>query len=164
MNHTRGSKRRTALVKLLAGVVVALPGAYSAVKTQYAADSDKVRATVSIDRRVSDEVFDELTKNVEANTSDLKVLERTCVSHRDLFDLVTRLRRLSTVPRSPRRRREASEREAALERQLTTLKAKQAAALEAVAGARAKPRSRPKIRSSRDIRIQVRKKSSIPTF
>jgi hypothetical protein len=148
--------RRRNLGKIIAAVLVARPGAYSAVKTQYAADSEKVKATVTTDRKVADKVADELTKNVEANESELKVLRATCVSRKELLAIASRLRRRSNYPpRSPTRRTEVSAREAALQKQIDALKAKQAAGAKVVAKAKAEPKPRPKLRPAAAIRRQV---------
>lgn len=150
------SRRLTTLAKLAAAVVVALPGAYAAVRTQSAADSGRLRTEVV----VRDRQEEATRRHVEALRREIAAVREAAVTHRELLDLVLKMRarRRAYRPRSSSRATEVSERERALERKLTALRARDKRASEAKAAARAVRRGLPRLRPAAAVRKSVEQK------
>lgn len=145
--------RRAALAKLIAAVLVALPGSYAAVRTQYAADEDVVKTEVKV-RDVQEAV---IQKHVEAIRREIEALRKSSVTHRELLDLVLRLRDRERVPRprSPARAREAEEDE--LQKKIETLRKRDAAGKRARSTSAAVQRKLPAFRPAPALRKAIRK-------
>jgi hypothetical protein len=148
-------RRRAALGKLLAAVLVALPGAYAAVRTQSAADADAVRTEVVLRDRQEDAI----RKHVEAIRREIAAVREAAVTHRELLEVVLKLRRRGRERgvSSPTRRREASERERALEVKLEALRRREAEAARAKVRVDVAQRALPELRPANVVRKAVRK-------
>jgi hypothetical protein len=144
---------RAALGKLLAAVLVALPGAYAAIRTQYNADADSVRTEVV----VRDRQEDAIRRHVEALRREIAAVREAAVTHRDLLELVIKLRERAAIvrPRSPARRAEVSERELELERKLGALRKREKSAVAAKKAVAAAQRKLPALRPSDVVRRAV---------
>lgn len=159
MSDEEQRKKRIALIgKVVAAIIVALPGAYGAVKSAGAADDSKVE----LEKAVRDKQEATLQEHVKVLRAELDALRKAAVTHKELLELAMKLRDRATVvrPRSPARRTELSARERALAAELAALKKKQAAAKVATGGAKAKAEKLPKLRPAPAVRTDIAQKKS----
>lgn len=146
-------RRRAVLGKLLAAVLVAMPGAYAAVRTQDSADAGKLRTEVV----VRDRQEDAFRRHFEVIRTEIRAVREAAVTHRELLDVIVKFRARTTSarPRSPARRAAASVRERELEEELRALRTKErtarAAGRRTAAAQRALPRLRPAAVVRRDV-------------
>jgi methionine synthase II (cobalamin-independent) len=149
-------KKRIALLgKVVAATLVALPGAYGAVRGATSADG----STVELERKLRDRQEAALQQHVRALRTEIDALRKATVSHKELLELALRLRNRARVvrPRSPTRRTEVSEREQELEREIAALKRKQKAAEKAEKTAE-RATKLPALRSAPALRQDLQKK------
>jgi aconitase A len=150
-------KKRIALIgKVVAAVIVALPGAYGAVRGASSADD----ATVELERKIRDRQEAALQQHVKALRAEIDALRKATVSHKELLELAMKLRARHEVvrPRSPARRTEVSERERALAAELAELKRKQVEGKAASGAAKATTTKLPKLRLAPALRQDVAQK------
>jgi len=143
MSEDARTRRRRAIGKVIAYAIVALPGAYSAVRSQYQAETTTVAA---VNREKADQIV-RLQEWVRANKAELEAARRELAEIRreaanDRRELVGLLVKLA---RSPRRQAPIPEKDLA---ELT--KRKPLAAVE-------KRVARPKLRKPADSLEQVQK-------
>jgi hypothetical protein len=152
---SEAAKRRIALTgKLLAALVVALPGAYAAIRSGSAAGEAEVATVESrarIEARVRDHQEADLQKHVAALAAEVAALRTSVVTHRDLVDLVLKLR-------APARERRVArtERERALGRRLADLRVQGAVADVAVVAAKVTKAALPRLRPAAKVRAAAR--------
>lgn len=147
-------RRRVARGKLVAAVLVAMPGFYAAVRAQYAANDADVKTEVVVrDRQEGD-----LRKHFESLRREVEAFRKAAVTHKELLEVVVKLRDREKVytPRSPRRRTEATAREKELESKLEDLRKREETAIAAKARAEVVQRRLPTLKSAKAVRKAVR--------
>jgi hypothetical protein len=156
----KAERRKTKIVTLVTAIVTAAtPGVYSAWQTAKNAHKQKV------EQKTRDTQETDLQKNVAAAQSELTALSKSCVTHKDLVDLIVKLRdtRRSYRPhrphtnRSPRTQPQPNAREEALLAKIAALKAKSRVATKARKKADVVRKAAPKLRPVKLIRQQVQK-------
>lgn len=156
-NEDEARKKRVATIgKVVAAVIVALPGAYGAVRGASSADDSKVE----LERKIRDRQEETLQLHVKALRAEIEALRKATVSHKELLELAMKLRARHEVvrPRSPARRVELSEREKALAAELAELKKKQAEGRAKEEKAKATAAKLPKLRPAPALRQDVAQK------
>lgn len=147
--------KRAAVGKLVAAVLVALPGAYAAVRAQSAADEETVATEVKV-RDVQEAI---VRRHVESLRREIEALRKSAVTHRELLEVVMKLRDRDRVyrPRSPVRRREATASERELETKIDAIRKRDVAAVKAKAKATKVQKTLPKFRPAPAIRKAIKK-------
>jgi hypothetical protein len=148
-------KKRAAAGKLLAAVIVALPGAYAAVRAQSAADVDVVQTEVT----VRDRQEKAIQKHVESLRREIAAVKEAAVTHKELLKIIMKLREREDVrrTRTSSDRRESSARERDLEHEIEALRRREVEAEVAAKRAIVVQRKLPKLKPSRDIRESVKR-------
>lgn len=149
--HKKAELRKTKLTALIVSIATAAaPGVYSAYQSAKTAYQQRV------EEKTRDKQESSLTKNVKSLQADVDAVEKSCVTHKDLVDLVLKLRdsqpgrvRVSRRPRPP------SPREQALLSKIASLKAKADVAKQAQDKAKVIRKAAPKLRPVKYIRQQV---------
>jgi hypothetical protein len=148
VNEESRKKRVALLGKVLAAAIVALPGAYGALKGSTSVDASKVETVetkAKTETAVRDRQEADLQKHVAALAAEVAALRASAVTHKDLVDLVVRLR---SQPHRYRR----TERERELERRVEALRAKSVVADNLAVAAKVTKAGLPKLRPAAKVR------------
>ena len=144
----RKERRKAKLVGLVTSIVVAAtPGVYSAWQSAKNAWQQR------IEQKTRDTQEVDLQKNVESLEKTITALEKSCVSHKDLVELVLKIKDMHAGSR--RRVHRSTDRERELEREIAEIKNRVAAAAKAKRSADIAKATKPKFKSPAAVRQMI---------
>lgn len=148
---TEAAKKRARWIGIATSfVVAATPGVYSAWQSAKTAWKQRVES------RKADTQEEALAKNVEALKAEISALEKSCVSQKDLVDLVIKLKAVA-APQTPRRsdRPAMARTRTEIQSKIDDLRKRVEAAEAARAKATAKTKAAPKLKRPAAVRRMI---------
>ena len=140
-------KRKTKVVAIIAAVItVATPGVYSAWQ------SAKTAWAQRLEQKTRDSQEGDVAKNVKALQAQIKAIEKTCVSHKDLIDILLKMNKSGMGVGGVSVKKSIAK---PLSDQIGILEGKAVKALKAQTKAVKAVKAAPKIRSSDQVRQQI---------
>lgn len=156
---TNGRSKKT-LTSIIAGVlVIAAPGAYSAIQELRSNHEQNLK----IESATHDKLNSDIQANVAANTVGIEALEKQCVTHKELLEIAFKLqnqrgrRPTATLPLTSH---PDIDFEGSVEEEIADLTELLAEEQEFIEDYREIKKRRPKMKAPKDIRNIVRQKAS----